>query len=422
MISRRFSTPFILAVVLALGAACNSRDETGSDAAESGAIKLDDEASAKPSRDFSSVAEKVVTQSAGVKDGDVVLVFGSNEDLPLLEEIAIAVRKQGASPLISVSTSGFNRRTYDEIPAQYDSRPSEVMMKLAGIVDVIINTEAGDSRTLKGVPPERMAARGKAAAPVGELMRKRGVRTVTLGNGLYPSEEQAELYDIDRDELAEAMYSGIDTDYGAIQAAGKQVRQILAAGKEMRITQPNGTDLRVRIERRPVAVNDGIISPEEQKPGSAESSVWLPAGEAYLVPVAGTAEGTFVADKLFFLGQPVEGLKLQFKAGKLSSMSAEAGLQPIQAAYDAAGPGKDMLSVIDIGLNPSLKVPDDNPIHAWSKAGRVTIVIGNNTWAGGTNQVNFALSPSASKATITVDGKPLVQDGKLLTQSRVASR
>jgi aminopeptidase len=421
MISPARFTPFILASALVAGLACNSR-ETGSDAPESGAIKVDDEGSAKSSRDFSSVADKVVTQSAGVKEGDVVLVFGSDEDLPLLEEIAISVRKQGASPLVTVNTSGFNRRTYDEVPTQYDSRAPGMMVKLAGIVDVIIGTEAGDSRSLKGVPAERMAARAKAAAPVDQLMRKRGVRTVILGNGLYPSEEQAELYDMERDELAEAMYSGIDADYSAIQQAGKQVKQILAAGKELRITQPNGTDLKLRIDRRPVAVNDGIITPEEHKPGSAERSVWLPAGEAYLIPVAGTAEGTFVTDKLFYLGQPVEGLKLEFKAGKLTSMSAESGLEPVKAAYDAAGTGKDVLSVIDIGLNPSLKVPDDNPIHAWSKAGRVTIVIGSNAWAGGNNQVNFGLSPSASKATVTVDGKPLVQDGKLLTAGAVATR
>jgi aminopeptidase len=415
------STPLLLVLALISAGSCKSK-EADSGTAESGAIKVDEDGSAEPSRDFGSLAEKVVTQSAGVKKGDAVLIFGSDEDLPLLEEIAITVRKQGASPLVTVSTNGFNRRTYDEVPAEYDSQVPEMNLKLSEFVDVIIGTEAAEPGRLKGVPAERMAARAKAAAPVDKLMRQRAVRTVILGNGLYPSEEQAELYDFDRDELAEAMYSGIDADYAAIQAAGKHVKQTLAAGKEMRITQPNGTDLKLRIDRRPVAVNDGIISPEEQKPGSAETSVWLPAGEAYLIPVPGTAEGTFVTEKLFYLGQPVEGLKLEFNAGKLTSMSAESGLEPVQAAYDAAGTGKDVLSVVDIGLNPSLKVPDDNPIHAWSKAGRVTIVIGNNGWAGGSNQVNFALSPSASKATITVDGKPLVQDGKLLMPSPVAAR
>lgn len=415
------STSWILALALVGGLACKERNAT-STAAESGAVTSEDNASAAMPREFGSVAEKVVNRSAGVKEGDVVLVFGSDEDLPLLEDIAVEVRKVGASPLITVSSNAFSRRTYDEIPAKYDTQVPEANLKLAQFVDVVIGTESFEPGRLKGVPPERMAARGKADAAVGELMRKRGVRTVMLGNGLYPSEEQAEQYGIPRDELAEAMYSGIDADYGAIQAAGDQVKKILSSGKEMRITQANGTDLRLRIDGRPVTINDGVISPQERKPGSAETSVWLPAGEAYLVPVAGTAEGTFVSDKIFFLGQPVEGLKLEFKGGKLTSMTAASGLEPVKAAYDAAGAGKDMLSVVDIGLNSSLKVPADNPIQVWSKAGRVTVVIGGNTWAGGSNQVNFGLSPASAGATVTVDGKPLVQDGKLQVSSSVANR
>jgi leucyl aminopeptidase (aminopeptidase T) len=408
----------ILAVPMAL--ACKQRN-TESGVGETAVAETDDRAPAA-TRDFASVARKVVSQSAGVKPGDMVMIFGSNEDLPLLEDIAIEVRKQGASPLVTVSSVGFARRTYDEVSDRYDARTADMNLKLGSFIDVIIGTEAGEARTLKGVPPERMAARAKAAAPFDQLVRKRGVRTVILGNGLYPSEEQAEQYGLSRDELAEAMYSGIDADYSVIQTAGSHVKKVLTSGKELRMTSPNGTDLKVRIDGRPVTVNDGVISPEEAKPGSAERSVWLPAGEAYVIPVAGTAEGTFISDKLFFLGQEVEGLRLEFKGGKLTSMTAQSGLEPIQKAYDAAGPGKEILSVVDIGLNPSLKVPDDNPIHAWSKAGRVTVVIGSNTWAGGTNQVNFGLSPRSAGVTLTVDGKPLIQEGKLQLPNPVASR
>jgi aminopeptidase len=409
---------FLLALPFGFGCTERTPESAGS---ESGAVTSADQPAA-PARDFSSVANKVVNQSAGVKEGDVVLVFGSDEDLPLLEDIAIEVRKQGASPLVTVTSSEFNRRTYDEVPAKFDTQVPEVSMKLAGLVDVVIGTEAGEPGRLKGVPSERMAARAKAGAPTNQLMRKRGVRTVILGNGLYPSEEQAGQYGLSREQLADAMYSGIDADYGAIQGAGNHVRKVLAGGKELRMTSSNGTNLKLRIEGRPVAINDGVISPEERKPGSPETSVWLPAGEAYLIPVPGTAEGTFIADRIFYLGQPVEGLRLEFKAGKLTSMTAQSGMEPVQKAYDAAGPGKEVLSVVDIGLNGSLKVPDDNPIHAWSKAGRVTIVVGNNTWAGGTNQTTFGLSPSSAGVTLTVDGKPLIQEGKLLVDSPVATR
>jgi hypothetical protein len=207
-----------------------------------------------------------------------------------------------------------------------------------------------------------------------------------------------------------------------IQATGDQVRKLLAAGKEVRITHPNGTDLRLRIDGRPISVNDGIVSAQEAKPGSAESTVWLPAGDVYLIPVPGTATGTLISEQEFVRGQKVDELRLEFKAGKLVSMTAKSGLEPLKASYDAAGPGKDMLSVLNIGINPSLKVPDDNPIHAWSKAGRVTVVVGNNGWAGGSNLVNFGLSPSSPGTTLTVDGKVLIQGGKLLASGQVASR
>jgi leucyl aminopeptidase (aminopeptidase T) len=311
---------------------------------------------------------------------------------------------------------------YDEVPAKYDSQTPEMMMKLGGVVDVIINTEAGEGRTLEGVAPERIAARGKAFAPVGELMRKRGVRTVALGNGLYPSAERAEQFGISRDALADMMYGGVDADYQALQSSGQQVRKALATGKEIHITNPNGTDFKVGIAGRPITVNDGVISPEDRKKGGAATSVWLPAGEVYLTPVPGTGEGTVVVDRLFFQGKPIDELRLVFKGGKLTSMAAKAGLEPLQAAYNAAGPGKDVVGVIDIGINPGIKSPERSPVHVWGKAGTVTVSVGNNTWAGGNNQVNFGLAAYSPGSTLTIDGKPLVQDGKLLPAENLANR
>jgi aminopeptidase len=331
-----------------------------------------------PIRDHRSVA--AVTRSAGVKQGDLVLIFGSDEDLPLLEDIAIEVRKQGANPLVSAGSERLRRRMYDEVPAKFDSQTPGMMMQLGGIVDVIIMTEAGEGRILEGVDPKRIAARGKAFAPVSDLMQKRGVRTVALGNGLYPSAERAEQFGISREALADMMYGGVDADYQALQSTGQQVRQALAAGKELRITNPNGTDLRVGIAGRPITVNDGIISAEDRKKGGAATSVWLPAGEVYLIPVPGTGDGTVVADRFFFQGKPIEALRLVFKGGKVTSMTAKNGLEPLQAAYDAAGPGKDVLGVIDIGINPGIKSPDRSPVHVWGKAGTVTVSVGGNTW------------------------------------------
>lgn len=417
------SNRIFLALTLLLAVSC--KDRTRDSAGSESALALSEDptpAASAPARSYKSVAEKVVSQSAGVKPGDLVLIFGSDEDLPLVEDIAVEVRRRGASPLVSVGTEKLDRRMYDEVPAEYDKQTPGVMMKLAGVVDVVIITESNEGRTLKGVPAERIAARGRAFTPVTELMRKRGVRTVALGNGLYPSAERAEQFDISREQLADLMYGGIDTDYEALQATGQQVRKQLAAGRELRITNPNGTDFRVGIAGRAISVNDGIISAEDRRKGGAATSVWLPAGEVYLTPVPGTGDGTVVTDKLFYQGQSIEALRLEFKGGKLTSMTAKDGLEPLQAAYDAAGPGRDLLGVIDIGINPGIKSPAGSPVHVWGRAGTVTVLVGENTWAGGSNSVSFGLPAYSTSSTVTVDGKPLVQDGKLVGAENVAGR
>jgi leucyl aminopeptidase (aminopeptidase T) len=409
-----------LGLTLALG--CRDR-ESGSPGTESAVVSLPgDSSTAAPSRDYRPVAEKVVTRNAGVKQGDLVLIFGSDEDLPLLEDIAVEVRKQGASPLVSVGSRRQSRRMFDEVPAKFDSQTPAMILQLAGIVDVIINTESAEGRTLQGVDPKRIAAQGKAFVPVANLMQKRGVRTVALGNGLYPSAERAEQFGVSREELADMMYGGIGADYEELQSSGEQVRKRLAAGKEVRITNPNGTDFKVGIAGRPITVNDGIISAEDRKKGGAATSVWLPAGEVYLTPVPGTGEGTVVADRFFFQGKPIEGLRLVFKGGKMTSMTAKDGLEPLQAAYDAAGPGKDLVGVIDIGINPGIKSPERSPVHVWGKAGTVTVSVGGNTWAGGSNDVSFGLPMYSPGSTLTVDGTPLVREGRLVAADDVANR
>ena len=411
------STLLVSALLILIGC----KDRSNAPGTESAAAVAEDTTStAAPSVNYKSAAEKVVAQSAGVKEGDRVLLFGNSEDLPFLEDVAIEVRKRGADPLVTVNSEQMRRRFYDEVPAKYDSQVPELLMKLAGLIDVSIYTESGEGRTLSGVAPERIAAQNKAFAPVFDLMQKRGVRMVGLGNGLYPSAEHAEQFGVSRDQLAAMMYGGVDTDYPALQATGQQVRNVLAAGRQLHLTNPNGTDLKVGISNRPITVNDGIISPEDRKKGRGATSVYLPAGEVYLTPVPGTAEGTLVASQFFFQGKTIKALQLEFKGGKLTSMTAKEGIEPLKAAYDAADAGKDLLSLIDIGINPGIKSPERSPAHVWSKAGSVTVGLGNNVWAGGDNHTTFGMVAYSPGTTATVDGKPLVQDGKLVVVENVA--
>jgi aminopeptidase len=373
-------------------------------------------------RDYRPVAEKVVGQVAAVHAGEVVWLIGRDTDLPLLEDLAVEVQRRGGSPLVTVATERLRRRSYDEVPATFDSIPPEANLRLAGVVDVIIGTESGEQRTLEGVPPARIQARSRADGPVLALLRKRAVRSVWLGSGLYPSAERAEQVGLSRRDLAEMLFGGINIDYAQLQRTGEAIRQVVAAGNEVRVTAPNGTDLRAGIAGRTVNVSDGVISAEDRRRGGTATSVWLPAGEVYLIPAPASAEGVLVVDEDVYGGKRVEGLRLEFKKGRVASMSAKSGLDAFKAEYDAAGRGKDVLSVLDFGINPGLKLPADKPIHAWTRAGMVTVVVGDNAWAGGDINMGYGLFTHLGNSTVAVDGRVVIRDGKLAQEEGVAAK
>lgn len=360
------------------------------------------------------IARRLVAHSARLRDGDLVLLSGGDADLPLLEDLAIEARKVGADPLVSVQSDGYLRRVYDEVPARYDSRSDELSRRLSEFLTAMIFVESARSDTvLRGVPPSRIAARLAAMQPALALAERRNIRRVSLGNGLYPTEERARSFGMTQAALAEVFWRGVNVDYDALQASGADIRRRLAQGETVRLTHPNGTDLTMRIAGRPVLVSDGVISPEDERSGGAATSVWLPAGEVFLTPVPGSANGTVVVDDYLWQGRSIAKLRLEFRDGRLTSMSAGSDMAALRAFYDAAPAGKDELGVLDVGINPNVIIPRGSRLAAWMPAGMVTLVVGANDWAGGTNHAVSGVAPFLPGTTLLVDGVPLVKDGRL---------
>jgi leucyl aminopeptidase (aminopeptidase T) len=267
----------------------------------------------------------------------------------------------------------------------------------------------------EGADPARLAARGKAGAEVGQAMMKNNVRQVDIGNNLYPTSWRAERFGIDEGELASMFWSGVNLDYSTLQARGEEVKTALAAGDEVHVTHPNGTDLRFRIGGRPVLVSDGVISEEDAKRGGASVSVYLPAGEVFTTPVPGTAEGRIVDTGTWFRGKAVEGLTLTLAGGKVTEMTGSGpGYADMKAAYDAVqDESKDALGYFDIGINPNIKLPAESKAGNWVQAGTVTIGTGGNTWAGGDNTVPYGNTIYLPGSTVTLDGTTIVDKGEL---------
>jgi len=302
------------------------------------------------------------------------------------------------------------------VPAKYDSQPDKGAMALMGIADAVINIADGTTENLfEGADPARIAARGKAGEAVAQAIVKRGVRTIELGNNLYPTPWRAERYGMDEDALSNMFWNGVNVDYSDVQKRGDTVKAALAAGDEVHVTNPNGTDLKLRIKGRPILVSDGVLSDAERKAGGATASVYLPAGEVYTTPVAGSAEGKVVQTRTYFRGKPIDNLTMTVSGGKVTAVTGSgAGWSDYKAAYDAvADDRKDAFGFVDLGINPSVKLPSNSTVGTWVPAGAVTVGAGNNSWAGGDNLAPWATSMFLPGSTVTLDGKTIVDNGAL---------
>lgn len=365
--------------------------------------------------DLEALSQRLVNQVAGVKEGEIVFVSGGVRDMELLENLTTDVRKVGAFPMLTVNSDRMFKKYYEEVPEKYDSQSPDLDLKLATLPAVTINIDSSETDNVaEGISPARIAAVGNANEGVADLFLKRNVRTVGIGNGLYPTAYQAKRFGMSQDDLAKTFWEAVNSDYTAIQTTGEKVKTDLSAGKEVHITNPNGTDLTVKIEGRPFFVSDGIISADDVKKGGPAVSVYLPAGEVFCAPVPGTAAGKVVESQTYFRGKEVTNLTMSFAAGKLTEMTGSGpGFADLKAAYDAAGAGKEIFGFVDFGINPNLKVWPTSKIGNWIQAGMVTVGIGSNTWAGGDTKVAYGLTSYLPGSTVTLDGKPVVEAGVL---------
>lgn len=365
--------------------------------------------------DYDAIADRVINQVAGVKEDDVVFVHGAVRDFELLEDLALGARKVGASPLLTIGSDRMARRYYEVVPEKYDTKAPDLELKLATLPTVSITVDSNEAEdNLGNVSPARLANIAKTGTPVGDIYQKRNVRSVEIGNDLYPTAWRAKHYGISQDDLAKAFWDGVNADYAAVQTNGAKVSATLSAGKELHITSPEGTDIKMKIEGRPFIVSDGIISADDVKKGGPAVAVYLPAGEVYCAPVPGSAEGKIVIAQDFFRGKEMTNVAIIIVGGKVTSITGSGpGFDAMKKEYDATSdPGKELFSYVDFGINPNVKIWPATKMGNWVQAGMVSVGTGVNTWAGGDNKSPFGLGGHLGGCTVTLDGNTIIEKGE----------
>ncbi len=356
------------------------------------------------------IASRIVNECLRVKTDEQVNIYSFPHTLDYANALALEVEKAGGVSNMLLETDEFFWGYLSEVPENQYARKQRAYLSLLEETDIQIGL--GGPRDPTGftkVPSERMAKMMEGEKEVEDKLRALKVRYLGMPIGLV-TPERAKTYGFDYNQWRTSFSHALNVDHSRISTLGRSVASKLEKAKNVRVTSPNGTDLKFKLASRPVHVHDGILDDTDVSQGTLEES--LPSGTVEVAPEESSVEGKIVFDQpTALMGRMLQGLQWTFTSGRLASYSAIANVDTFKGIYEKATGDKDRLASFTIGLNPNAALIgfyQDRIVM-----GTASIGIGGNKSIGGNNQAQFGHEQSLRKPTVELDGQKLIVDGKI---------
>ncbi|MBS1111718.1 MAG: aminopeptidase [Nitrospirae bacterium] len=179
----------------------------------------------------------------------------------------------------------------------------------------------------------------------------------------------------------ERMLNGpMQIDWDDMSKRTKKLARMVNRCREIEIITPNGTEITFSKEGRKAYTDTGIIT----KPGEFSN---LPAGEVYLAPLEGTANGRLVLE-----WAPTRKLKspvtLYVENGRVKRVEGKEKFADYLKAKLAERPDNSNIAELGIGTNKGAKRPY-NILESEKIFGTIHIALGDNSSFGGRVRTPF---------------------------------
>ncbi|WP_241191301.1 aminopeptidase [Deinococcus psychrotolerans] len=320
-------------------------------------------------------AELMAGYCIGAQAGERILLSGGVQTLPLFEEVARALLRRGALPVLRLEYPGqaedFAQLASDLILESLHPAELADVQAIDGSIRLMTHSLP---RLGASTDPTRQARRVKATQP---LSAARSSKKWTLTQ--YPTPQGAAAAGMGlpeyEDFVSRAMFLNTPdpvAEWGKVRVRQAQLIERLSRADQIRVLAPQ-TDLTLSVRGRTWANSDGKRN--------------MPSGEVFVSPIEDSAEGQiYFGLPSEYAGQPVEGITLRLKAGQIVEAHAEIGDDVLQAALSTDS-GARFLGEIGIGSNDGIQTPSRNILYDEKIGGTVHLAAGRSyPETGGLNQ------------------------------------
>ena len=202
------------------------------------------------------------------------------------------------------------------------------------------------------------------------------------------------------------LHGAINADYQQIAARSAQLAQKLDEAKGARVRTAQGTDLAMDLTGRKALVLDGIV----KGPGTFAA---MPDGEAAIVPLEGSAEGTLVVEKTMDgIGSLDEPIRMSVSRGRVVRIEGGASAQRLRRIVEMSDSNASNIAEFAIGTNPQARLVG-NMAEDKKLEGSVHVAIGDSHVIGGTVKSDIHLDGLLLNPTVELDGRIVVDAGRL---------
>jgi leucyl aminopeptidase (aminopeptidase T) len=331
----------------------------------------------------------------------------------MMEAIAIEVLGAGGKVHILATTDGERRYRAQRLPLEYlGPPPSSIDSALILQSDLEINLPYdSDFRSIwPDVTSERFRRHQRSNPILSRLNEQSARRYLYLAMPTQPDVVAAvRQAGVDSAAYDTLWWDAAITDVAAIRQRGRTIARLLGAGGQVQVTTPEGTDFTFAPGDAPADVDA-----ENMSRTAARTRPWarrqaaFPVGLVTVLANPRTVNGR-VRDAADQCDQAVTGETFELRAGRPETIRAATEEACVREGLTRAG----SVGFLSIGLNPAMEPvlsPKGNFLPEQS-LGLVSLGFGNNVQFGGTDSGPRWVVP-LTRATVTVDGVLLVEDGQ----------
>lgn len=307
---------------------------------------------------ISKLAEVLMEHSLNIREGENVVIRSGFLAKPLIDEFYKKTVNKGANVFVHVLIDEHKKYLMENAGEKQLENTNSLYESIYEKADAVLVIEAPENtKYLSNTSPKKNMEYNKILSPVlKKIMDKRWVLTN------YPVEAFAQDACMSLEEYEDFLYDAVLVDYKKMDEEMDKVINIFDAANTVRIVGRE-TDLTFSIQGRKGTKCSGQNN--------------VPDGEVYYAPVTNSAEGHIYYEfPAIRYGNQVDGVRLEFKDGKIINAKADRNEQFLNQMLDS-DEGARYLGEFGIGLNYGIKKFIKNILFDEKIGGTIHLAAGN---------------------------------------------